>query len=110
MLREGEPADGVERVVVVGGDLLDGVVREGVVLGHELRDLLPDHPRLEEGLLVEQLVGRVLDLLRQARLDIALDAVRLVVDDLDRGVVLLDWLEVADAHVVRQRVGRVVVL
>lgn len=110
VLREGEPADGVESVVVVGGDLLDGVVGEGVFLGHELRDLLPDHPRLEEGLLVEELVGGVLYLLGEAGLDVALDAVRLVVDDLDGGVVLLDGLEVADADVVGQGVGGVVVL
>lgn len=109
VLREGEAPDRVERIVVVRGDLLDRIIRKRIIFGHELGYFLPDHPRLEEGLLVEELVGGVLDLLGEAGLDIALDAVGLVVDDLDGGVVLLDGFEVADADVVGEGVGGVVV-
>lgn len=85
---------------MVGGDLLDSVIRERIIFRHELRYFLPDHPGLKEGLLVEELIGGVLYLFGEAGLDIALDAMRLVIYDLDRGVVLLDGLEVADADIV----------
>lgn len=110
VLREGEPPHRVERIVVVGGDLLDCIIRKRIIFRHELGYFLPDHPGLEEGLLVEELIGGVLYLFGEAGLDIALDAVRLVIDDLDGGVVLLDGLEVADADVVGEGVGGVVVI
>lgn len=72
--------------------------------------LLTNHPALEEGLFVKELIRRILNLLCEAGLDIALDAMCLVVDDLDGRVVLFDGFEVGDAEVVGEGVGGIVIV
>lgn len=72
--------------------------------------LLTNHPALEKGLLVKELIRCVLYLLCQAGLDITLDAMCLIVNDLHRRIVLFDGFEISYAEIIREGVGGVVIV
>lgn len=104
-LGEGELPDRAECILIVGADLLVGIVRKGILFGAKVGRGDSDHPVLEEGLLVEQLGGGVLYLLGQDCVNVLFEAMGLVVDDLDGGVVVFEGLEVGHAHVVGEGSG-----